>query len=58
MRNAILFKQLQTNPILVGEPTGGKPNSYGEISSFLLPNSGLVVNYSTKYFEQVSGDPP
>jgi hypothetical protein len=58
MHNAILFKQLQTNPILVGAPTGGKPNSYGEIKSFSLPNSGLNVYYSTKYFQQVPGDPP
>jgi Peptidase family S41 len=57
MLNAILFKQLGTNPILVGEPTGGKPNSYGEIKSFPLPNSGLSVWYSTKFFQVLPGDP-
>jgi len=36
--------------ILVGEPTGGKPSSYGEVKRFVLPSSGLVVQYSTKYF--------
>ncbi len=54
--NSISFKQ-STNCILVGEPTGGKPNSYGEVSTFSLPNSGIVVQYCTKYFTQMSGDP-
>ncbi len=35
---------------LIGEPTGGKPASYGEVDTFTLPNSGLTVNYSTVYF--------
>jgi hypothetical protein len=35
---------------LVGEPTGGKPSSYGEVKRLSLPSSGLVVQYSTKYF--------
>lgn len=40
-----------TNAILYGEPTGGKPNGYGEVRRFTLPNSKLIINYSTKYFE-------
>lgn len=47
--NAIRMKT-QTNSLLVGEPTGGRPNHYGEIQTFVLPNSGLQVQYSTKYF--------
>jgi hypothetical protein len=35
---------------LVGEPTGGSPNGYGEVRTFTLPNSKLVVRYTTKYF--------
>jgi hypothetical protein len=35
---------------LVGAPTGGKPNSYGEIQMFELPHSHLKVQYSTKLF--------
>ena len=35
---------------LVGEPTGGKPSSYGEVKTFVLPNSKLVVQYTTKFF--------
>jgi hypothetical protein len=34
----------------VGEETSGKPNHFGEVQQFVLPNSGLTVNYSTKYF--------
>jgi uncharacterized protein (TIGR03437 family) len=34
----------------VGEPTGGSPNAYGEVATLTLPNSRLVVNYSTRYF--------
>jgi len=45
--------------ILVGEATGQKPNSYGEVRTFELPNSKLVVSHSTKYFKLAEkGDPP
>ncbi len=35
---------------LVGEPTGGTPNGYGEVRQFRLPHSKLNVQYSTKLF--------
>lgn len=35
---------------LVGMPTGGRPNSFGELLQFRLPNTGLRVHHSTKYF--------
>ena len=35
---------------LVGSPTGGSINHYGELRSFTLPDSGWEVYYSTKYF--------
>ncbi len=54
--NSISFKQ-GTNCILVGEPTGGKPNSYGEVLTFALPNSGITVQYCTKYFKMMNNDP-
>ncbi|MBN2206587.1 MAG: peptidase S41 [Candidatus Aminicenantes bacterium] len=48
----------KTAPVVfVGEPTGGKPNHYGEVKWFRLPESGLAVTYSTKYFQVVEGDP-
>jgi hypothetical protein len=54
--NAISFKQ-DTKCLLVGEPTGGKPNSYGEVRTFTLPNSGITAQYCIKYFSKVSGNP-
>jgi len=47
----------KTNATIVGEPTGGKPNHYGEVRYFKLPNSGLTVYYSTKYFKFTEKDP-
>ncbi|HKW00858.1 MAG TPA: hypothetical protein VJN96_13620 [Vicinamibacterales bacterium] len=44
--------------VLVGEPVGEKPNSYGEVRELKLPNSQVVVQYSTKFFRMVpNGDP-
>jgi len=60
MMNALEMKD-GYGAILVGEPTGGKPNAYGEVKSFELPHSRLAIQYSTKYWErvpQVDGDPP
>ncbi len=54
--NAISLRQ-QTPAILLGEPSGGKPNGYGEVRTMRLPNSGLTVSYSTNYFQEVAGDP-
>lgn len=47
--NAIQLKN-QTNATFVGEPTGGKPNHFGEVRNFMLTNSGINISYSTKYF--------
>jgi hypothetical protein len=54
--NAIDFKN-HTEAILVGEPTSGKPNHFGEVKKFKLPYSGLSVSYSTKYFKYLDEDP-
>ncbi|HTQ55926.1 MAG TPA: IPT/TIG domain-containing protein [Bryobacteraceae bacterium] len=40
---------------LVGQPTGGDPNAYGNIATFNLPNSGLRVTCSTRYYTVISG---
>lgn len=40
-----------TGAVFVGEPTGGRPNQYGEIESTALPNSGLRLFYSSWYFQ-------
>ncbi|MFO7448390.1 MAG: S41 family peptidase [Ignavibacteriaceae bacterium] len=54
--NAIAFKQ-NTNTILVGEPTGGKPNFYADGATFTLPNSGLIVSYCKGFFESQIPNP-
>lgn len=53
--NAFELKEA-INPIFIGEPTGGKPNHYGELKSFHLPNSGIRIWYSTKYFKFIEED--
>ncbi len=57
MQNAIDFDN-QTNAILIGEPTGGKPNAYGETRTFNLPNSGIEVQYSTRFFRNLADSDP
>lgn len=46
-----------TQAILIGEPTGQKPNAFGEVRAFQLPHSKLNVNYSTKFWQRMEGDP-
>ncbi len=45
--------------ILIGEPTGGKPNSYGEVKTIKLPNSGIEIMCTMKFFRlMTNSDPP
>jgi hypothetical protein len=44
--------------VLVGEPTGNKPNHYGQMETFELPNSKLKVSYSTKHFHMIRNADP
>ena len=51
---AVLFAtelDKQTNAVFIGEPTGGSPNVYANPRPLKLPNSGIVVEVSSKYFE-------
>jgi hypothetical protein len=57
MANAIDFRK-ETNAILVGEPIGERPNSYSENDEMTLPNSRLVVSYSTRYYKFLEEDAP
>jgi hypothetical protein len=44
---------------LIGQPTGGKPNGWGEVKTFRLPRTGLLIQYSTRYFRLIrDADPP
>ena len=54
--NAIDLRQ-RTNARFVGEATGGKPNAFGEVGTFRLPNSQLTVTYSKRFFTTMPGDP-
>lgn len=55
MVNSIDFKK-ETNAIIIGEPPGEKPNSYSENDEMKLPNSKLVVSYSTRYYKFLDQD--
>lgn len=46
---ALDFRDLDA--ILVGEPPGEPLNSYGEVRPYTLPRSGLLIQYSTKFFK-------
>ena len=52
MSNAAQFRS-QTAALLVGQAIGEKPNSYQEVREMTLPNSRLVVRYSTKFYKFV-----
>ncbi len=54
--NALELKK-ETPAVFAGEPTGGKPNHFGEVQMFGLPNSKLAVTYSVKYFKYLEDDP-
>jgi hypothetical protein len=43
--------------VLIGRPTGGLPNSHGEVGFVRLANSGLVVSFCSARFLGASGDP-
>jgi hypothetical protein len=49
MNNAAQFRTL-SNATLVGETIGEKPNSYQEPRELTLPNSHLVLRYSTRWY--------
>ncbi len=57
MVNAIDFRK-DTQAILVGEPIGERPNSYSENDEMTLPNSRVVVSYSTRYYQFLDEDVP
>ena len=55
--NALTIKH-QLNGVLVGEPTGQKPNAFGEVETFTLPNSRIKVQFSTKYWRRIASADP
>jgi len=57
MANSADFRN-DLKAILVGEPTGARPNGYQENRSFLLPNSHLPVSYSIELYKFSETDTP
>src|SRR5262249_21776527 len=57
MMNAVDLRK-RCGAVLIGQPTGGKPQSYGEIKFFDLPYSRLRVSYSTRFFRLLDEDTP
>ncbi|MGL4991583.1 MAG: peptidase S41 [Sarcina sp.] len=45
-----------TNAKIIGEPSGGKPNCYGEVLRFVLPNSKFIITYSTEFYKLIDDD--
>jgi hypothetical protein len=54
--NALQLKQ-QLRAVIVGEPSSQRPNTYGDVRTFQLPNSGATVGYPIKFFKLMHGDP-
>jgi hypothetical protein len=42
--------------ILVGEPTGGSPNHFGDAEALELPHSGLTLTVSSRQHMDAPGD--
>jgi len=49
MQNVVEFER-RTRAIFVGETPSSVPNHYGQVASFVLPNSRIRVDVSTKRF--------
>ena len=55
LMNAISLNKKFEGMKLIGRPTGGKPNHYGEVDHTQLP-SGAYVYWSTNYFVNDRGN--
>ncbi|MEX1138502.1 MAG: tetratricopeptide repeat protein [Bacteroidota bacterium] len=52
-QNLVNDLEKYTNVMFVGEPTAGNPNFYGDPTSIILPNSGIVVRVSTLWWQDL-----
>ena len=57
MANATHFRK-DAGAILIGLPTGARPNGYQENDEFRLPRSRVTVSYSTRYYKFQDEDTP
>lgn len=51
--NLVNRLQRDTHPIFVGEPTGERPNMYGDSWPFTLPNSHIIVHISSLQWQDM-----
>jgi peptidase S41-like protein len=51
--NLVNRLQRDTHAIFVGEPTGERPNMYGDAYPFLLPNSHIQVDISSLFWQDM-----
>jgi hypothetical protein len=57
--NFVTALERDTRAILIGEPTGGAPNQYGDAQTVVLPNhADLLVRVSTRYHQFARADDP
>ena len=54
--NFVTDAEISSNAILVGEPTGGSPNQYGDPEGIILPNSKVRARISTIYWNKIEKD--
>lgn len=53
--NAYSLKN-KVKAVTIGEPSGGKPNCYGEVKYFSLNNSKIRIGYSTEFYKLIKSD--
>jgi len=54
--NLVVDLENQTEVVFVGTPTGTSPNHYGDNEIFTLPNSELLVQVSTRYWQKTKAN--
>jgi hypothetical protein len=52
--NLVNRLQRDTHAIFVGEPTGERPNMYGDAYPFVLPNSHIEVDIASLYWQDMN----
>ena len=52
-QNFVNLLQIHTHAIFVGEPTGESPNHYGDPELVKLPHSGIEINLSTVWWQDM-----
>ena len=56
MSNTAQFRT-RTKATLAGEPLGERPKTYQEAREMMLPNSHLIMRYSTQFYRFADSGP-